>query len=219
VKRVWVLAVVVVVAGLATWGGFRATSSPTTTPTTTTPAASALDEAVWPTPSSGVRYATPAAAARGFATDFLTMPSPVVGAFRQGDARSGEVPVRATARGPETTVLVRQLAAGTDWYVIGASSATIVVDSPGALETVRSPMALSGRAMAFEGVVNVSVRDDSSSAPIASTTVVGGGDALRPFATTVAFSAPASRYGDLVLDARSAKDGSVTCASVLRLRF
>ncbi len=220
-KRAWLAVGIVVVAGLATWAGLRATSTTTTTTstTTTTAATTSLDDAVWPTPASGVRYATPAAAARGFATDIVHMSSPVVGAFRPGDSRSGEVPVRASASGPETTVLVRQLAAGNDWYVIGASTANIVINTPGALDTVRSPMTLTGKSVAFEGVVNVTVRDDVSSAPLASTTVLGGGDSMRPFAATVSFTAPGSRLGDLVLFVRSAKDGSVTCASVERIRF
>jgi len=64
---------------------------------------------VWPTTASSTRYVTPRAAATGFATDYLHMVGPMVGAFQQGDSRSGEVPVQTGVSGPVTSVLVRQL--------------------------------------------------------------------------------------------------------------
>ena len=97
------------------------TTAPLTTPTTTIPLTALpvdTSTAVWPFASSATRYSDPVSAARGFAADYAGFPDPVVGEFRQGDARSGEVPVQAKATGPITTVLVREL--GDSWWVLGS---------------------------------------------------------------------------------------------------
>ncbi|MDE3064565.1 MAG: hypothetical protein KGJ36_02715 [Acidobacteriota bacterium] len=220
-KRSWVpvTVVVIVAVGLSLWFGLRSTTPTTTTTATTTTISPSTTSAIWPTAASGIRFTTPAAAARGFAVEYLGMSKPLVGAFRQGDSRSGEVPVHTSATGPETTVLVRQLGPGTDWSVIGAATQDIDITSPTTGATVASPMDLRGRSLAFEGVVNVTLRDDVSSTPLVATTVMGGGTSMAPFSSKVTFATPASTYGALVLYTRSAKDGSVVAASVIRVRF
>jgi nucleoid-associated protein YgaU len=77
------------------------------------------------------------AAATGFATELVGFTDPVVGEFQQGDARSGEVEVRAAADGPVTTVLVRQVGSDDTWSVLGAATAQIVptTPAPGATQT------------------------------------------------------------------------------------
>jgi hypothetical protein len=219
-NRAWILALVVV-AVIAAGGAFfvgRATVSTTTSipPTTSTTVASDVP-AVWPTSASGVRYLTPAAAARGFANDVLAMSAPVVGTFRAGDSRSGEVPVYAYNGGPETIVLVRQVTSGDSWWVIGATTASIDVTSPATLATVTSPLAITGKAVAFEGVVNVSLL--AAGVVIARTTVMGGGDMKRAFSGPITFATPHSTYGALLLYVRSAKDGSVVAAGCQLVRF
>jgi hypothetical protein len=114
------------------------------------------DQAIWPRPSSEVRFDDPAAAARSFSLYYVHFAAPVVGSYRAGDSRSGEVPVRPTASGPETTVLVRQLSDG-HWYVVGATTANIVVDAPASGGALSCPLAVSGRALAFEGTVDVRI--------------------------------------------------------------
>lgn len=111
------LVVVAVVIALTRDNGneaSRSDSAPTeSTPTSTTEATVDTSTAVWPFVSGTTRYTDPVSAARGFAADFVGFTDPVVGDFRQGDSRSGEVPVQAKASAPVTTVLVRKL--GDSW--------------------------------------------------------------------------------------------------------
>jgi hypothetical protein len=140
-----------------------ASSTTTTAPTTTTTPpgspsvpADVLEQAAWPRPSSEVRFDDPVAAANSFVTFYVRFTAPVVGAFRAGDSRSGEVPVQSRAGGPETTVFVRQLSDG-HWYVTGAATADIAVDRPATGATLACPQAVSGQALAFEGTVHVRI--------------------------------------------------------------
>lgn len=112
--------------------------------------------AVWPRPSSKVRFDDPVKAATSFARDYAQFDDPVIGEFRQGDSRSGEVPVQAFADGPETTVLVRQLE-GDHWFVLGSVTEDITVDQPGVGDELSCPMVTSGTAVAFEGTVQVRI--------------------------------------------------------------
>ena len=212
----------VLLLGLAFVAGRQTAPTATTTDTTTTtaPVVSQAATAIWPTIDSSVRYATPVAAANGFARAYLHMTSPVVGAYRAGDTRSGEVPVLGTAGGAETTVLVRQVTSGASWWVIGAATQDITINIPSTLALVRSPFAITGVSTAYEAVVNISLREDDVSTPLATGTAMGGSmGQLGPFHTSLAFQNPTSTYGALVLYTVSAKDGSVASASVIRLRF
>ncbi|MHB8827491.1 MAG: Gmad2 immunoglobulin-like domain-containing protein [Acidimicrobiales bacterium] len=226
-SRRWLstLVVVVVVAVAAFAAGYLVHS--TTTTTTTSPPATTttttLDStwvATWPTSSSTIRYATPTAAALGFATSVLHMTSPVARAFQRGDTRSGEVPIVTTTNGPVTTVLVRQLTSDNSWWVLGSACAAVNITLPHALDTVSSPLTLTGQSTAFEAVINYSLYQDDVAAPMVSGTAMGGSNGVMgPFSTTVTFAAPAHRYGVLVVYTRSAKDGSVLEASAIRVAF
>jgi hypothetical protein len=193
------------------------------TPTTTaieTPTAAAVDTstAVWPFASSATRYSDPVSAARGFATDYVGFTNPVVGEFRQGDTRSGEVPVQAKTTGPTTTVLVRQL--GDSWWVLGASTPNIQLTSPPALSSISSPVHLQGTSTAFEATVDVAVRADGDATPVGTGIVMGGSmGEMGPFDGTVSFTPPSAAAGALVLLTRSAEDGSVAEATVVRVTF
>jgi hypothetical protein len=176
------------------------TASSTTTPsTTTTPPASpsiptdVLQQAAWPRPSSEVRFDDPVAAANSFALYYVHFTTPVVGAFRAGDSRSGEVPVQPRAGGPETTVLVRQLSDG-HWYVIGASTADIVVDQPAVGATLACPQAVSGRALAFEGTVQVRIdayQSDGGRVTLGDGFVTGSGSPpAGPFTGSISCTVP-----------------------------
>jgi hypothetical protein len=191
-----------------------ATTGSTTSPTTAPAAATA----VWPWATSGVRYDDPVAAAMGYATDFIGFTNPVAGEFQQGDSRSGEVEIRAAANGAVTTVFVRQLGADNTWWVLGSASGNIVVDQPQALSTIGNPLAVSGRGRAFEGVIEVQVRADGQQGPLGTGTVIASGDEqLRPFDGSIAFSGTGAERGAVVFLTRSAADGSVWEASVLRV--
>jgi spore germination protein GerM len=205
-------------------GTTQKVASPPSTAVTTTPAPAAPETdtstAVWPAASSATRYATPAAAAKGFATDFLGFVDPVVGTFRAGDSRSGEVPIRPSATGPETTVLVRELGPQGSWWVLGASTANIQVTAPAALDSISSPVAVRGTSTAFEGTVAVEVREDGARHPLGTGYVTGGANGqMGPFDGSLTFSQPAATAGAIVFSTRSSADGTITEATVLRVNL
>ena len=199
-------------------------SAPTSTTaaasTTTTQPASQPSTAIWPFLTSSERFTDPAKAAGSFATGYLGFVAPVVGAFQQGDARSGEVPIRPEADGPVTTVLVRQVTGDDSWWVIGASTPNLQLASPAALATITSPVTLSGTSTAFEATVNVEIRQDGSTDALVATFVMGGANGeMGPFSKPVAFNTPTERGGAIILKTESAKDGSIVEASVVRVTF
>jgi len=218
-KRLLSLVVValVVVAGLGVLIGRQtapsttstSTSTSTSTTTTTTAVSAQPVEAVWPFAATPARFTDPLTAAFSFAHDYLGMNQPLLSAFQRGDSRSGEFSLRASATGPVTTVMVRQLTADNTWWVIGAACADIVLASPSALAAITSPVTLKGTSTAF-----------ASLAPVVRTTVMGGANGVMgPFTKSVTFARPGAPYGSLVFRTISAKDGSVMEAAVLRIAF
>jgi hypothetical protein len=200
------------------------TTAPASTEITTSTTATAGGEvdrasAVWPAEGSGIVITDPVAAAQAFAEDFLRMQSPLVGTFRAGDSRSGEVDVQPTADGPVTTVLVRQLSGEDTWSVLGASTELIGLTEPASGATITSPVTVTGSALAFEGTVQVEVREDSQADAIGSGYVTGGGDIVRPFEGRIDYAIPVSHRGALVLFTTSAEDGRVWSATVVRVNF
>ncbi|MEZ5378802.1 MAG: protease inhibitor I42 family protein [Acidimicrobiales bacterium] len=221
-------------ATTSTPGTTTATAPPTTTTTTstttteastTTTDLSAYESAVWPwagaTDGPGAqRFTDPTSAATSFAVDFVGFTDPVVGEFMQGDSRSGEIEVRNRVDGPATTVFVRQLGADDTWWVLGAASGNIVIDQPGALDALTGEMTVVGRARTFEGNVEVLLRADGLVEPIVSGNVTGRGDGeFGDFTETFAVPTVDARGGAAVFLARSAEDGSVWEAGVIRVLF
>jgi hypothetical protein len=195
-----------------------APSTTTTAPTTTTVVPAEADSSVlWPFPGAGTRFSTPEDAARSFATEFLRFESPVLAPFQQGDVRSGEVPIRPAAKGPVTTILVRQVGPGDDWSVLGAVSDHIEVTTPAPGDEIASPVSVAGSAWAFEGNVQVEVRQDGELGAIGAGFVTGGGDQMRPFTGSIAFETPGAPLGALVFFTESAENGQVWEASTLRV--
>jgi hypothetical protein len=168
------------------------------------------------------RLDDPVQTARTFMEKYVGMTDVVAGEFRQGDSRSGEVDV--TPGGNDTlttTVLVRQLD-GDEWWVIGAESENIRLDSPAALDAVSSPVTVRGAARAFEGNVLVEVREDGqlTGQNLGQAPVTGsGGPDLGPFEGSIPFNAPTAPRGALVLTTASARDGSIQEATVVRVQF
>lgn len=202
------------------------TTSVAITTTTSTPAStttvdtSATDAAVWPTPSSGRRFTDPVEAATTFATEFVGFTDPVVGEFLQGDSRSGEVEVRPRADGPVTTVFVRLLGTDDAWSVLGTATPNIEVDQPTALTTIGNPVRLVGRARAFEGTVDVEVREDGTTTPLGTGFVTGRGDGvLGPFDSELPYEVAGTERGTVLFVTHSAEDGSVWEAAVIRVVF
>jgi cytoskeletal protein RodZ len=195
------------------------TSSPSTT-TVPTSEGGGLDPMVmiWPTLDSSTRFDDPVAAVQSFAVDVVGFRDPVVEAFEAdgSDGSSGSVVVRPRAQGPATTVLVRQVDDGT-WGVVSASTADITLDQPVTGTQITCPLRLTGTALAFEGTVNVTVRDDQGS--VGSGTVTGGGDVARPFDGTIdcSLGSATTGYGTVILTEASAEDGSVVKAVARRI--
>lgn len=197
-------------------------STTTSSTTTTTSPQAARSIAVWPTAASGIRYDAPLAVARAFALDYLHFVDPIIGQFQQGDARSGEVPVRTTAEGtapgPVTTVIVRQIDGS--WWVLGAATPNIVLTQPAALATISSPVQLRGTSTAFEATVNVSIREDDVAKPLVESFLMGGSNGqMGPFDASFTFASPTSTYGAIVLYTISSANGHVAEATVIRVRL
>ncbi len=195
------------------------TASTATTTSTTTVDPEQYRSAVWPWFDSTMRYNDPVEAARGFAEDFIGFEEPLVGPFLQGDSRSGEVEISSTATGPTTVIFVRMLGPDDTWWVLGAATQDIVIDEPGALDEISNPVRVAGRALAFEGTVDVELRADGSSDPLVDSFVTGGGIELAPFEASFDYADPGMEGGALVLMTESAEDGRIQTAAVIRVEF
>lgn len=209
----------------ATSTGDSAASTSSAVPTSGTSSTEAdLDTAtaVFPDAAGTTRYDDPVAAATAFATDFAGFVDPVVGEYQGGDARSGEVEVRPTADGPVTTVFVRMLGPDDSWWVLGAATANIELTSPTTSDLVTSPLALTGSSSAYEGTVQVEVREDGNPEPLGAGYVTGGSMEMGPFEGEVAFDAPTQQYGALLLFTEAQEGdaaGHTQEIGVLRVRF
>jgi len=173
---------------------------------------------VFPDPTTSRRFDDPVAVATAFATELVGFSDPVVGELQEGDSRSGEVEVRASADGAPTVVLVRQLE-DDSWYVIGSTTDSIQLATPEPRSTIASPQELIGMAYAFEGTVNVRLYVDGTQEPIAETVVTGRGDGvLGDFSGELEFSdASGATHGVLVLSEASGEDGSAVAATTIRV--
>jgi hypothetical protein len=193
-----------------------------TTTSTTAPAPppeANPDVALFPAPSTSRRFDDPVATVQSFATELIGIPNPVVGPFQQGDARSGEVEVRPRADGPVTTVSVRRMEDDA-WYVVGAATASIRLDSPTGGATVGSPVHLTGAADAYEGTVDVRVFADGFTEPIGTGFVTGAQGSLGPFVGDVAFAAPGgATHGVIVLSTEGGEPSQPWVATVIRVRL
>jgi hypothetical protein len=193
----------------------------TTSTTTTEPAAVPTDSAVWPFVGSTTRYSDPVKAATDFAVTYLGFVNPVVGSFVPGDSRSGEVDIRANKLGTATTtVMVRKLAPSDTWWVLGAATPSLQLQSPAWNAPITSPVTLSGHSTAFEATVNVEIRQDGSVTPIGTDFVMGGSNgAMGPFSKAVTFTQPTARRGAIVFKMPSTDGAGTLEAGVIRVRF
>ena len=222
---------------LATGCGSKSTTTPTATTSTRTsststtsaiattstgePSLVATDSAVWPFVAGTTRYTDPVEAATDFAVTYLGFVKPVVGPFVPGDSRSGEVDIRPNKLGnATTTVIVRKLAPDDTWWVLGAATTHLQVQSPARDATITSPVTVSGQSTAFEATVNVAVRQDGSLTPIGTDFFMGGSNGtMGPFSKAVSFAKPTAKRGAVVFKMPSS-DGSGTMeAGVIRVQF
>ncbi len=213
------LSALLLLAGLilASCGG----STTSTTTTTTVPVLHFQPhDAVWPYFNDGVRYITPRAAALNFAQTYVGMSSPTTGTFTPVGATAGTVAVRPSVGGPVTLVGVYEDVNSKTWWVSGSTTANIRVSDPQPGSLVHSPLHTAGTSTAFEAVVNVHVRADGLSTPLVSSVVMGGSNGVMGnFTKDFAFDTTTSSDGAVIFSVRSAKDGSVIEATVVRLHW
>jgi hypothetical protein len=130
------------------------------------------------------------------------------------------VEIRPSDQGPATTVLVRQVTDDDTWWVIGAATASIQLESPEVLAAISSPVSLRGQSTAFEANVNVQVRQDGSTDPLVEDFVMGGSmGEMGPFAKDISFEAPTASAGAIILLTYSMETGDIWEATVLRVSF
>jgi hypothetical protein len=118
-----------------------------------------MQPAIWPTPD--VVFTTPEAAA----ADFLAAvfgEGPVLGEFRAGDSRSGEMEVFASVDGvpigdARSVLFLRQLGPDDGWFVLSAASDVATITTPEVGATVPSGvLTVEGVGSGFEATIVVS---------------------------------------------------------------
>jgi Immunoglobulin-like domain of bacterial spore germination len=178
--------------------------APTTTtaaPTTTVPV-EAPQLAVWPAP--GVVFTTPEAAAADFLLNVYGF-APVLGEFRAGDSRSGEIEVFASEDGTtpvgqvRSTLFMRQLAPDDGWFVLAAASSLATIDSPASGATVpAASVDVSGVATGFEATIVVNAYVTGQPTPLDNQVTMAGnfGD---PQPYTVSLDLSGAAPGDTVV--------------------
>jgi Immunoglobulin-like domain of bacterial spore germination len=170
------------------------------------------------------------AAARDFLRSEVGMGELVAGGFKATGPDTGEVgfrlkfgeggsPMPATA--PQTTVRLQRYQNG--WAVLGTSSRSIQVSQPIRFKRVSSPLAVSGKASAFEGTVQVVVTEDRAGKdrPLGRGIVTGSGNLEPgPFSGRISFRAPSAAAGWVLFYTESEADGvGVLEATAVRIRF
>jgi hypothetical protein len=199
-----------------------------TTPAATPSSTSAGSTGATATTKPGSEQAV--AAARQFLRGEVGMGELVAGPFKATGSDTGELsfrlkygeggrPMPATA--PQTTVRLQRYANG--WAVTGTSSSNIRVGDPVRFERIASPVAVAGRASAFEGTVEVLVTEDRTGKDraLGRGVVTGSGTAeLGPFSGRISFSKPTADAGWVLFYTESEADGvGILEATALRIRF
>ena len=170
------------------------------------------------------------AAARDFLQREVGMGELVAGRFEATGTDTGEVgfrlrfgeggsPMPATA--PRTVVRLRRYRDG--WAVLGTSSSNIQVSTPARFARISSPVAVAGKASAFEGAVQVAVTEDRAGKDraLGHGVVTGSGTAeLGPFSGHIGFHKATAGAGWLLFTTESEADGvGILEATAVRIRF
>lgn len=178
-------------------------------------------QAIWPFTNSGDTYGDPVELVRTFADEYLGFTRLIVGEFEPGsDADSGIVDVMSFEGGTLTRVSVAKLSDDVGWVVVGAENEHLVVESPTAGDTVGSPITVSGRSTAFEGTVDVLIREDGRMDPLGTNFATGGANGeMGPFTTTIDLAEGGAEYGALIVRSQSMEDGGTAEATVVPIRL
>lgn len=151
--------------------------------------------AIWP--ADDVVFDTPEDVAADFVREVLGV-EPLLGEFRQGDSRSGEMPVlfAGEVEGTEPVevgmLLLRRLTPTDGWFVLGATSDGATISSPAPRDGVpAAPLAVAGEARGFEGTVVVSAFPAGDAAAVLDQEISRGGvfEELEPFTAELDLSA------------------------------
>ena len=174
----------------------------------------------FPAPTTSRRFGSPEPAAQAYATEVLGFTELEMGDYLAGDSRSGEIEISDRPGGQVTVILLRQME-DDNWFVLGSNNADIVVDQPEVGAAMKSPFTTSGRALAFEGTVDVLVLAQDDPDPLGEGFVTGSGTPpAGPFEGEISFTAPAGdTAGVLVYRTRSAEDGHVQQATSFPVRL
>jgi hypothetical protein len=193
------------------------TASPTTAPGSVTDAEAAT--VAWPDPLEGAGYDDPVDAASDFASEVLGFSDPIVGELQEGDARSGEVEVRAAEDGPVTTVGVRQMSDDRH-YVLFAASSEVELLLPTAGSAIDAPLEVEGWGRGFEGQIAIRVHDRSDGAELGEGFVTGGGAGeLEAFSGEIDWDNPGGGWGLVVAAVPGGEDGATWAATALPVGF
>lgn len=180
--------------------------------------------------SGQTHWDDPVEVARAFAVEYLGMVDPVV-AQPTGPGPDGTLDVVVQARGEggqrlpagilETVVKLDR--DGAPWQVLSTTSSNLRIDGGAFRNGVASPLLVSGQGRAFEGTIDVEVRQAGMEAGEAlgrTFITAGAGATFGDFSTEVSFAAPTTEgFGALIVFTQSAVDGSTTEATVVGLSF
>jgi Immunoglobulin-like domain of bacterial spore germination len=187
------------------------TAAPTTTVRATVSDAEAATIA-WPAPNGDDAYDEPVVLATDFAEQILGFEDPVVGAYMEGDSRSGEVEVRPLDDGPVTTVGVRRMS-DDQLYVLFAATEEVELLLPTPGSAIDHPLQVEGWGRGFEGQIRVAVFDRSTGDELGHGFFTAGGEGeLAPFDGDLEWDNPGGGWG-LVVAAVSGGDATTTWAA------
>lgn len=193
------------------------TSESTTSAAPTTTVRGGVSDAeaasiAWPAPNGEDAYDEPVILATDFAEQILGFEDPVVGAYMEGDSRSGEVEIRPLADGPVTTVGVRRMS-DDQLYVLFAATEEVELLLPTAGSAIDHPLQVEGWGRGFEGQIRVAVLDRSTGDDLGHGFFTAGGEGeLAPFDGDLGWDNPGGGWG-LVVAAVSGGDANTTWAA------
>lgn len=155
--------------------------------------------AMWPMADEVLE--TPDEAARSFVGNVFKVP-PVLGEFRAGDSRSGEIDVLIGEQPAvvRSTLLLRQLGPDDGWFVIGSINPHMTIASPISGSVVPAgKVIVSGTARGFEAQVSVTayVAGDARQVISQRYALAGSAEASEPYAVELDFSSAES--GSIVM--------------------
>jgi Immunoglobulin-like domain of bacterial spore germination len=202
------------------------TAPPGQSSTTVAPEPSGVDpdQVLWPDPA-GDLTTDPLVAVRGFLGQ-LDIPDPPLSPFRETEPNVGEVDVRARGEAGQTldrvaSTLILRRPDGEHWFVTGAVSGDVQIDTPDPQATVSSPFTVSGRARGFEGTVNARVLDRFDGGGVDSSPAVGtaGGQGLEAFSVDASFVATGTERGVLYVHTDSGVENGIPSFVALPVRL